>query len=78
MGASLLVLIGSALGGLARYWVGLGVAAWLGPRLPWATLGINVLGSFVIGLATAAVAADALGSVALCLLATWAGLVIGR
>ena len=123
MDASLLVLIGSALGGLARHWVGLGVAAWLGPRLPWATLGINVLGSFVIGLA-AAIAADgragdaawvqpfvmvglcggfttfsafslqtvellqggevgwalayALGSVALCLLATWAGLAVGR
>lgn len=124
MGASLLVLVGSALGGLARHWVGLGVAAWLGPRLPWATLGINVLGSFVIGLAAAAIAADgrladaawvrpfvmvglcggfttfsafslqtvellqggevgwalayALGSVALCLLATWAGLAVGR
>ena len=58
MSASLLVLVGSALGGLARHWVGLGVAAWLGPRLPWATLAVNVLGSFVIGLAAAAVAAD--------------------
>lgn len=58
MSASLQVLIGSALGGLARYWFGLGVAALLGPRLPWATLAINVLGSFAIGLFAAATVVD--------------------
>ena len=58
MNASLQVLVGSALGGLARYWFGLGASVLLGPRLPWGTLAINVLGSFVIGLFAAATTAD--------------------
>ncbi len=49
MSTSLWVIVGSALGGLARYWLAIGVAALTGPRLPWGTLLINVLGSFVIG-----------------------------
>ena len=49
MTSSLLVILGSALGGLARYWLQIGVAALTGPRLPWGTLLINVTGSFVIG-----------------------------
>ena len=52
--ASLWVVLGSALGGLARYWLGALVAAWTGPSFPWGTLLINVLGSFVIGLFAAA------------------------
>lgn len=51
---SLLVAFGSALGGLARYWVGIGVARLLGPSFPWGTLLINVFGSLVIGAAAAA------------------------
>lgn len=50
----LLVAIGSALGGMARFWMGLVVAALTGPRYPWGTLLINVLGSFLIGLVAAA------------------------
>ena len=46
---SLYVLAGSALGGLARFWLGIWSAQWLGSRLPWGTLLINVLGSLVIG-----------------------------
>ena len=43
-----LVVVAGALGTAARYSIGLLV----GPReLPWATLGINVSGSFLIGLA---------------------------
>jgi CrcB protein len=43
------IAIGSALGGMARYWCS-GVAARLiGESFPWGTLFINVLGSFVIG-----------------------------
>ena len=47
--ASLSVAVGGALGSLARYWL----TVWampLGERLPWGTIGINVAGSFVIGL----------------------------
>ena len=49
MMASLYVLAGSALGGLARFWLSAWMVGLLGPRLPWGTLLINVLGSFVIG-----------------------------
>ena len=52
--ASLWVVLGSALGGLARYWLGAGVSALTGPGFPWGTLLINVVGSFVIGLFAAA------------------------
>ncbi len=46
---SLWVMVGSALGGLARYWLGIAVANATGSPLPWGTLLINVIGSFVIG-----------------------------
>jgi CrcB protein len=43
------VALGSALGGIARYWCS-GVAARLfGETFPWGTLLVNVTGSFVIG-----------------------------
>jgi fluoride exporter len=43
------VAIGSALGGMARYWCS-GLAARLfGEWFPWGTLIVNVVGSFVIG-----------------------------
>jgi CrcB protein len=43
------IAIGSALGGMARYWCS-GVAARLiGETFPWGTLIVNVVGSFVIG-----------------------------
>jgi CrcB protein len=49
MGIYFWIAIGSALGGMARYWFS-GVAARLwGETFPWGTLLINVLGSFVIG-----------------------------
>jgi fluoride exporter len=44
------IAIGSALGGVARYWCS-GVAARLfGETFPWGTIFVNVTGSFVIGL----------------------------
>ena len=66
MAVSLWVMLGSALGGLLRYWLGAGVAALTGPSFPWGTLLINVVGSFVIGLFAAALGerglfGDALG-----------------
>ena len=43
------IAIGSALGGIARYWCS-GVAARLfGETFPWGTLFVNVAGSFIIG-----------------------------
>jgi fluoride exporter len=43
------IAVGSALGGVARYWCS-GIAARLmGETFPWGTLLVNVLGSFVIG-----------------------------
>jgi fluoride exporter len=45
----LVVGIGSALGGLARFGCGILAAALWGARFPWGTVLINILGSFVIG-----------------------------
>ena len=43
------IAVGSALGGMARYWCS-GVAARLvGETFPWGTLVINIVGSFIIG-----------------------------
>ena len=43
------IAIGSALGGMARFWFS-GVAARLaGATFPWGTIAINVIGSFIIG-----------------------------
>ena len=49
MSAWLLVAIGSALGGVSRYGLGLLIAQRWGQSFPWGTLMVNVLGSFLIG-----------------------------
>jgi CrcB protein len=43
------VAIGSALGGMTRYWLSGAVAANVGETFPWGTIIVNVTGSFVIG-----------------------------
>jgi fluoride exporter len=43
------IMLGSALGGGARYWCSGFVANLVGQTFPWGTMGINILGSFVIG-----------------------------
>lgn len=43
------IAVGSALGGIGRYWCSGLSARLLGETFPWGTLLINVLGSFVIG-----------------------------
>src|SRR5262245_20302732 len=44
------VTLGSALGGVARYWCSGLVARLWGETFPWGTLIVNVSGSFLIGL----------------------------
>ena len=41
------------MGSLARFWLAAAMTALTGPRFPWGTLLINILGSFVIGLVAA-------------------------
>jgi CrcB protein len=50
MGTWVAVAVGGAFGSVARYWLTGAMTALTGPRFPWGTLLINVLGSFVIGL----------------------------
>ncbi|MBK5960718.1 camphor resistance protein CrcB [Rhodoplanes elegans] len=47
--AYLWIAIGSALGGMARFWCSGVVARLIGETFPWGTLTVNVVGSFVIG-----------------------------
>lgn len=42
---------GGVLGTLARFGIGGWVHTWAGAAFPWGTLGINLLGSFLLGLA---------------------------
>jgi fluoride exporter len=44
-----LIALGSALGGVARYWCSSFIAARAGETFPWGTLVVNVVGSFAIG-----------------------------
>lgn len=56
--ASFWVVLGSALGGMARYGISGLVARRFGETFPWGTLTVNITGSFVIGLFGALTAAD--------------------
>jgi CrcB protein len=44
------VAVGGAIGSVGRFWLTGVMTALTGPRFPWGTLLINVIGSFVIGL----------------------------
>jgi len=46
----LAVAAGGALGAVGRYLVMTQVAHWLGAAFPFATLAVNVIGSFILGL----------------------------
>jgi CrcB protein len=54
MGAWFAVAVGGAMGSVARFWLANVMTALTGPRFPWGTLLINVVGSFVIGLVAGA------------------------
>ena len=43
--------LGGVLGTLARFSIGGWVHTWAGAAFPWGTLGINLIGSFLLGLA---------------------------
>jgi CrcB protein len=60
LAATLWVAIGSGIGGVARFWVGVAVARFAGEAFPWGTLLINVVGSFVIGYFATLTAPDGL------------------
>ena len=47
------VAIGGALGSVTRYVAVNGLAAWLGRAFPYGTLTVNVVGSFLMGVALA-------------------------
>jgi CrcB protein len=50
MNRYLLVMLGAALGGLARYVIGSAVMQRFGGRFPLGTLVVNVMGCFLIGI----------------------------
>jgi CrcB protein len=53
------VALGSAIGGVARYWfTGVG-ARLMGASFPWGTIVINIVGSLVIGMVAARTPSDA-------------------
>lgn len=52
------VALGGALGSVARYWCSGLAARWIGESFPWGTLGVNVLGSLIIGAMAALSAVD--------------------
>jgi CrcB protein len=58
LAAYLVIGIGSGLGGWLRYVCDLLGAALSGTSFPWATIGVNILGSFVIGLFAALTGPD--------------------
>ena len=47
------IALGSAIGGMGRYWCNGLVTARLGPEFPWGTLLVNVVGSLIIGVVAA-------------------------
>ena len=50
--------VGSAVGGMGRYWCTNVVARHFGEYLPWGTIVVNVSGSLLIGILAALVTAD--------------------
>jgi len=47
------VIVGSALGGMARFWLADAVSRRLGERFPWGTLAVNASGALAIGMLAA-------------------------
>lgn len=49
MAAYLWIAVGSALGGVARFWCSGVAARFMGDTFPWGTIIVNVVGCFIIG-----------------------------
>jgi len=45
----LIVALGGAIGSTLRYLVGMATMRVLGPGFPWSTLGVNIVGCFIMG-----------------------------
>ncbi len=58
LNAYLWAAFGGAIGSVSRFGLGLAMLRLTGPRFPWGTLLINVLGSFIIGYFGALAGAD--------------------
>jgi CrcB protein len=52
------IAIGSAAGGMARYFCSGVAARWIGEAFPWGTLFVNIVGSFIIGFVAVLTAPD--------------------
>ncbi len=44
------IAAGGAFGAIMRFWLSGGIYTWLGRDFPYGTLGVNVIGSFFIGI----------------------------
>ncbi len=58
MSTYLWIGLGSALGGMGRYWCSGAVARLFGETFPWGTITVNVVGSFLIGFIATMTAPD--------------------
>jgi len=56
MPSLLLVMLGGAVGSAARFLFGKAALGWFGPDYPWGTLGVNLIGGFLMGLLAATLA----------------------
>jgi len=52
------IVVGSAVGGLTRYWLGGAIDEAAGGTFPWGTMTVNVVGSLVIGVVAAVTGPD--------------------
>jgi CrcB protein len=48
--------VGGIVGVNVRYWLGVWMSRWASPQFPWATVVVNIAGSFLIGFLTVALA----------------------
>lgn len=51
VGEIVAIALGGALGAMMRYWISNAVYLWLGRGFPYGTLSVNLIGSFIIGIA---------------------------